>query len=81
MLGWLTRVVLPHLVLLFAIGSLCYICLSFRLYQIGIGERSRRKKVSARNTLFISIVVLIAAVILRIKMDYTSYWFFVLPFD
>lgn len=81
MLDWLIRVLVPHLVLHFTIGSLCYICLSFRLYQIGTGERSKRKKVSARNTLFISIAVLIAAIILRAKMDYTSYWFFVLPFD
>lgn len=61
-MDWLLGFILPYFLLFVIIASLSYICLSFRLYQIGIAERSRVKKRSAFVTLLLSLIIFAGSV-------------------
>ena len=71
MFDWL-EVFLPLLLLKSIIGSICYVCLSFHRYAIGISERSRVKKYSAKISLLISLSVCIVSIICWNRIDKES---------
>lgn len=61
-------------------SSLCYICLSFHLYSIGIHERSDLKKRSARSSLLISLSVFVIGVICWNEIGNKTFLYYLFPF-
>lgn len=67
-MDWLLCLILPYFLLLLIVASFSYICLSFRLYQMGIAERSRVKKKSAFVALLLSMSVFAGSILLGFKL-------------